>query len=77
MALGNIKLRQIPIGGYTIIGGMDMKLKGIVASMTVGAAAGAAAVLLMPKSSQVYQTMNDAARSLKMEAGKLWETMKQ
>lgn len=54
-----------------------MKLKGLVASMTVGAAAGAAAVLLMPKSSQVYQTMNDAARSLKMEAGKLWETMKQ
>lgn len=53
-----------------------MKLKGIVASMTVGAAAGAAAVLLMPRSSQVYQTMNEAAQTAKLEAGRMLDAIK-
>lgn len=53
-----------------------MKLKGIVASMTVGAAAGAAAVLLMPRHSQVYQTMNEAAQTAKLEASRMLDAIK-
>lgn len=54
-----------------------MKLKGLVASLTLGAAAGAAAVLMMPKHSQAYQTMNQAAQTLKTEAGRMWDAMAQ
>lgn len=57
--------------------GSNMKLKGLVASLTLGAAAGAAAVLMMPKNSQAYQTMNQAAQTLKMEAGRMWDAMAQ
>ena len=42
----------------------------------VGAAAGAAAILLTPRNSQAYQTMRDVADTVKMEAGRMWDHMK-
>lgn len=54
-----------------------MKLKSVVISLTAGAAAGAAAVLLMPKNSETYQTMNEAAQTVKMEASRMWDSLKQ
>lgn len=53
-----------------------MQVKTLVLSLGLGAAAGAAAILMMPKQSQAYQTMSDAANTIKMEAGQLWENMK-
>lgn len=53
-----------------------MKAKTLLTSLGLGAAAGAAAILLMPKHSEAYQKMNDAAHTIKMEAGRMWDSMK-
>jgi len=44
-----------------------MEVKSFAATLGIGMAAGAAAVLLMPKQSKVYRTANNAAKKLKEE----------
>lgn len=44
-----------------------MEVKAFAATLGLGVAAGAAAVLLMPKQSKVYKTANNAAMKLKEE----------
>ena len=53
-----------------------MQVKTLVITLGLGAAAGAAAILMTPKHSQAYQTMRSAADTVKMEAGRLWDAMK-
>lgn len=51
-----------------------MQVKSFLATMTLGAAAGAAAMLLIPKNSKAYRAAEDAAQALKDEAGRMIET---
>lgn len=53
-----------------------MQVKSFIATVGLGMAAGAAAVLLMPKDSKVYQKANDAVQTLKTETGKMMDSMK-
>lgn len=53
-----------------------MQMKTWVASVGLGALAGAAAILLVPKHTDAYRMANDAAQTLKMEAGKMMDAMK-
>ena len=53
-----------------------MQMKTWIATVGIGALAGAAAVFLMPKHSEAYQMANEAAHTLKMEAGKMMDAMK-
>ena len=53
-----------------------MQVKSLVITLGLGAAAGAAAILLTPRNSQAYQTMRDVADTVKMEAGRMWDHMK-
>ena len=53
-----------------------MQVKTMIVTLGLGAAAGAAAILMMPKNSQAYQTICDAADTIKMEAGQLWHAEK-
>lgn len=54
-----------------------MKGKGFILTMTLGAAVGATAVLMLPKNSKVYQAAEDAAESLKLEAGRMLDSLKE
>ena len=56
--------------------GCNMQVKTFVASLGIGVLAGAATVLMMPKHSQAYQMVDDAAQTLKMEAGKMLDAMR-
>lgn len=51
-----------------------MKLTSFVGTLGLGALAGAATVLMMPKQSQAYQMANDAAKAVKQEAGKMLDS---
>ncbi len=53
-----------------------MEVKSFIASLGLGMAAGAAAVLMMPKQSQAYRMADDAAQTIKMEAGKMLDSMR-
>ena len=53
-----------------------MQVKTLVISLGLGAAAGAAAILLTPRNSQAYRTMSNVAETMKMEAGRMWDNMK-
>lgn len=53
-----------------------MEVKSFIASLGLGMAAGAAAVLMMPKQSQAYRMVDDAAQTIKMEAGKMLDSMR-
>ena len=53
-----------------------MQIKTFVASLGLGALAGAATILMMPKHSQAYRMADDAAQALKMEAGKMMDSMR-
>ena len=53
-----------------------MQLKTWIASLGLGAAAGAAAILLMPKHSQTYRVANEAAQTIKIEAGKMLDAIR-
>lgn len=53
-----------------------MQVKTMIVTLGLGAAAGAAAILMMPKNFQAYQTICDAADTIKMEAGQLWDAMR-
>lgn len=53
-----------------------MQMKTWIASLGLGAAAGAAAILLMPKHSQAYRMADDAAHTIKMEVGKMLDAIR-
>lgn len=52
-----------------------MKVKTFVAAMGLSMAAGAAAIMMMPKSSKVYRAAEDATQAIKMEAGRMMDSM--
>ena len=47
-----------------------MQMKSFLMTMGAGIAVGALGAMMLPKSSQVYQMTNDAARTIKKEAEK-------
>jgi len=53
-----------------------MHIKGLIATIGLGAIAGAATVFLMPKHSEAYRMANNTMQNLKMEAGKMMDLMK-
>ena len=53
-----------------------MKAKTFLAAVSLSAAAGATAILLMPKDSKFYRTAEDAIETVKMEAGRMWDSFK-
>ncbi len=53
-----------------------MEAKLCAASLGIGMLAGAAVVLMMPKHSEAYQMANQAAKTVKMEVGKLVDSIK-
>lgn len=54
-----------------------MQVKTFIATMGLGAAAGAAAILLIPKNSKAYRAANDAAQMLKAEVSHMASKMNQ
>lgn len=52
-----------------------MQVKTFIATVGLSAAAGAAAILMMPKNSKAYRVANDTVQSIKMEAGKMMDTI--
>ena len=53
-----------------------MQAKTWLLSIGIGMAAGAAAILMVPKHSQLYQMADDAAHTIKMEAGKMLDSIR-
>lgn len=53
-----------------------MQVKSMLTSVGLGMVAGAAAVLMLPKQSQAYRVANDAAQTIKQEAGKMLDNLK-
>lgn len=53
-----------------------MEVKTFAVTLGLGMAAGAAAVLLMPKQSKVYKTADETARKLKEEVSETISHMK-
>lgn len=48
-----------------------MEIKAFLATMGLGVVAGAAAALMIPKQSDVYQTADKAAKAMKQEVRKV------
>jgi gas vesicle protein len=48
-----------------------MQVRSLLLTAGVGMAAGAAAVLMLPKHSDAYRMANNAAQTIKQEAGKM------
>lgn len=53
-----------------------MQMKTWIASLGLGMVAGAATVLMMPKHSQAYRMADDAAHTIKMEAGRMLDSIR-
>ena len=53
-----------------------MQVKSLIATVGLSMAAGAAAVLMLPKHSQAYRMADDAANSIKQEAVKMMDNMR-
>jgi len=52
-----------------------MQIKSFALTMGLGVAVGALGALMLPKDSEVYQTANKAAKSIKCEAEKAIQSM--
>ena len=52
-----------------------MQVKSFLATIGIGAAAGAAAILFMPKNSKAYMKADQAAQTIKEEAIRIKERM--
>ena len=52
-----------------------MQVKTMITTVGLGMVAGAAAILMMPKHSQAYQMADDAAQTIKMEAGSMLDAL--
>lgn len=50
-----------------------MHVKSFIVTVGLSAAAGAAAMLMIPKNSKVYRTATNAADTIKMEAGRMMD----
>jgi len=48
-----------------------MQMKSMLASVGLGMVAGAAAILMIPKHSEAYRLADDAAHTIKQEAGRM------
>ena len=48
-----------------------MQFKSFITTISLGVAAGAATVLMLPKNSKIYRAADDAANMIKSEAMKL------
>ena len=65
-------LRCIPYLHGANYGGRDMmRIKTFIATVGLSAAAGAAAILMVPKNSKTFRTANDAAQAIKSEAERM------
>ena len=53
-----------------------MQMKSFITTVGLGVAAGAAAVLMLPKNSKAYKVADDAANMIKSEAIRLSDKMK-
>ena len=53
-----------------------MQVKSFIATVGLGMAAGAAAILMLPKHSEAYRLADDAANTIKQEAGKMMDSMR-
>lgn len=53
-----------------------MQVKSWIATVGIGMAAGAAAVLMLPKHSEAYRIADNTARTIKQEAGRMLDNMK-
>lgn len=53
-----------------------MQAKSMIISAGLGMVAGAAAILMIPKHSEVYRMADDAAHTLKQEAGRMLDSMR-
>lgn len=53
-----------------------MQIKSLITTVGLGMVAGAAAVLMMPKHSEAYRMADDAAHTIKREAGKMIDNMR-
>lgn len=52
-----------------------MQVKSMLTSVGLGMVAGAAAVLMLPKQSKAYRVADDAAQTIKQEAGKMLDNL--
>lgn len=52
-----------------------MQVKNFLVTVSVSAVAGAATVFMMSKNSKAYRIANDAAQTIKAEAGRMIDTM--
>lgn len=53
-----------------------MQVKSLIATVGLSMAAGAAAVLMLPKHSEAYRMADDAASTIKHEAGKMLDNLR-
>ena len=53
-----------------------MQVKSLLLSVGIGAVAGAATMLLIPRHSEAYRVADDADHSLKAGAEKMFDTMR-
>ena len=56
-------------------GDETMQVKSFLATMGIGVAVGALGAMMLPKSSEVYQTVNSAAKTIRQEAEKAVNSM--
>ncbi len=56
-------------------GDETMQVKSFLATMGVGIAVGALGAMMLPKNSEVYQTVNTAAKTIQQEAEKAVSSM--
>ena len=53
-----------------------MQVKSFIATVGIGMAAGAAAILMLPKHSEAYRMADDAAQAIKQEAEKVIDSIR-
>jgi len=53
----------------------NMQVKSFLATVTLGVAVGALGTLMLPKNSEVYQTADKAAKSIRSEAEKAVQSL--
>ena len=56
-------------------GDETMQVKSFLATMGIGVAVGALGAMMLPKNSEVYQTVNSAAKTIRQEAEKAVNSM--
>lgn len=62
--------------GQTNQGGIMMQVKSLIATVGLSMAAGAAAILMLPRHSEAYRMADGAANTIKQEAGKMLDNLR-